>query len=200
MPPNDNDPVKAKAKADADAANAARARVASGENEATNDPPPPPKVAIVPRSSQGADEARRMANSGPGEIVMVACKLPHGLKITLNEKTESDEGKPIWKPTENSVTLAGRNASQIIGGYGLTPVNADFWDAWLAQNKNFKALKAGMIFAEPRKDRAMSRAADQKALPTGSEPIDPDKPGRGLARVPEADQRAAAAMGGAGDI
>jgi hypothetical protein len=179
------DANKAKVKAEADAAAAVRARTASGENEEA-----PPKVAVVPRSA-----AEAVAKPVPRNAVMVGCKLPHGITLSLHEAFKNEEERVIFRPTGDTVTLAGRNASQIIGGYGITPVDENWWDAWVQQNQNYQPYKMGLIFAEPRRDRAMDRALDQRSLLTGSEPIDPDKPGKGLTRVSEAEQRSAQAMG-----
>jgi|HubBroStandDraft_1064217.scaffolds.fasta_scaffold66269_2 hypothetical protein len=193
MAANDTDNAKAaKTKADAEAAAAARARAASGETEATNEAKP----VVVARTAEAEAESQRNRR-GAKEQVMVGCKLPHGLTIQLNRKTVNDEGKTIWQPFGKKVTLAGRNASQIVGGFGMTSVDADFWDAWVEQNPTFRALENGLLFAEPRRDRAMDRAIDQKEAKSGSEPIDPDKPGKGLTKVSAEDQKRAAAMGDA---
>jgi hypothetical protein len=180
----------AKAKSEAEAAASARQRVASGNNE---DDPRPNKVQIMPRSAADAAAAKPQQSAN---TVTVGCKLPHGLVLTLNEKVTTEEDRPIYRATGPAVTLAGRNASQIIGGYGMTEVDADWWDAWVKQNQNFQPYKSGLIFAEPRRDKAMDRAMEQRQIATGSEPIDPDKPGKGLTRVSEQEQRGAQAMGG----
>ena len=127
-------------------------------------------------------------------IVVVGCKLPHGITIQLHEGSHGEDGKPVMVATGAAITLKGRNASNVIGGHGLTDVPADFWEAWTRQNATFAPLKAGLIFAEPRRDRAMDRAVDQESARTGSEAIDPDKPGKGIEKVPDKEIQAAAAM------
>lgn len=97
--------------------------------------------------------------------VTVACKLPHGLIIKTGSK---------------SVTLNGANSSRIIGGYGLTPVDKDFFEAWKAEYASFSPLKDGLIFEQANEKSAASQAAEQEEIKTGLEPLDLDKPAAGV--------------------
>lgn len=129
-------------------------------------------------------------------IVVVGCKLATGLTIHLCDPGQSENGNPIHIPNISTrVTLRGKNSSNIVGGFGLTEVDTDFWNAWLKQNPKHPAVLNGAIFAYGNRDKAMDHAMDHQSLKTGFEGIDPDKPGRGIERVPEKELRSAAAMG-----
>lgn len=97
--------------------------------------------------------------------VIVGCKLPHGLIIKSGGK---------------SVTLNGANSSRIIGGYGLTPVDKDFFDAWKAEFASFEPLKSGLIFEQANERSAVSQATEQQEIKSGLEPLDLDKPAAGV--------------------
>lgn len=98
--------------------------------------------------------------------VIVGCKLPHGLII----KTASGQ----------SVTLNGANSSKIIGGYGLTPVDKEFFDAWKAEYASFEPLKNNLIFEQATERSAVSQATEQAEVKSGLEPLDLDKPAAGV--------------------
>lgn len=97
--------------------------------------------------------------------VTVACKLPHGLIIKSGGK---------------SVTLNGANSSKIIGGYGLTPVDKNFFEAWKAEYASFEPLKSGLIFEQANEKSAVSQANEQDEIKSGMEPLDLDKPAAGI--------------------
>lgn len=97
--------------------------------------------------------------------ITVACKLPHGLVLTVGGK---------------SVTLAGSNSSRIIGGYGLTSVDKDFFDAWSKEFASFVPLKNGLIFAQDSGAKAEGQAREQADLKSGLEPLDIEKPAKGV--------------------
>ena len=68
--------------------------------------------------------------------------------------------------------------------YGtLASFDADFFDAWLAANKDLKLVRDGLIFAHPKAADATAQAKEFADLKSGLEPLDPDKPATGLERV-----------------
>jgi len=150
-----------------------------------------------------ADPAPRARNT-----VWVECKLPNGIVLYREKDAKAPTGQKVRaeveklaldengriKTTANVVRLNGANSSRVIGGHGLTEVPADFWEEWLATHQDFEPLKNGMIKAQPTRERAAAQALDEQKMPTGFEPIDPNKPGRGLAPVPKDEIKAAAAM------
>lgn len=97
--------------------------------------------------------------------VSVGCKLPHGLIIKTGGK---------------SVALAGANSSAIIGGYGLTEVDKDFYDAWRKEFATFAPLKNELIFVQESRAKAEGRAKEQAEVKSGLEPLDPAKPAAGV--------------------
>jgi hypothetical protein len=98
--------------------------------------------------------------------ITVGCKLPHGLIIRTGGK---------------SVTLAGANSSRIVGGYGLTQVDKDFFDAWKTEFAQFPPLKQGLIFAQDKVAAAESQAKEQAEIKSGLEPLDIKAPVPGVA-------------------
>ena len=103
--------------------------------------------------------------------VTVACKLPNGLILDI--------------PGAPSVTLKGANHPEAIAGHGLTEVAADFWEAWTKLYPDFQPLKKELIFAQGGERSAISKAKERKGEKSGLEGLDPDKPGKGLERVPD---------------
>lgn len=97
--------------------------------------------------------------------VIVGCKLPNGLEIRLGE---------------TSVTLNGANSSQIVGGYGLTPVDKDFFDKWAQAYATFAPLKDGLVFAQVSSHKAEAQAKEQAAVKSGLEPLDLAAPVQGV--------------------
>jgi hypothetical protein len=131
----------------------------------------------------------------PGQVT-VACKLPNGLILRvfdMIEKSESPVGAAPRTVREaasraGSVTLKGCAAPYgtpklLHGGYALTHgVDADFFEAWMAQNKEHPAVKAGLIFAHAKSDMAQGKAKEQAEIRSGLEPLkqkgDPRAPKR----------------------
>lgn len=77
------------------------------------------------------------------DIVTIACKLPHGLTLRV-------AGHP-----RGSVTLGGTARARQGIEIAFTPgVPADFWDAWLAENRLFPAVVAGAVYEASREKAA----------------------------------------------
>jgi hypothetical protein len=130
------------------------------------------------------------------EMITVCCKLPNGLILELDElrrEVPATGGKEVavWRGTGRKVQICGSNANhpdspnpgRVVGGYGLTEVPLDFWDAWAAQHKGNPLLLNALLFAQPTSDRATSKAKDQAKVVTGFEPMDPDRPAPGVTRA-----------------
>lgn len=98
-------------------------------------------------------------------FLTIACKLPHGLQITVNGV---------------SVTLRGSNSPGAIGGYGFTNVKEDFWNAWLLTHRSYVPVQKGLIFAHPKAQAAKAKAEEQAGIKNGLEPLDPQKPIPGI--------------------
>jgi hypothetical protein len=99
-------------------------------------------------------------------LVSVACKLPHGLVLDLEEK-----GK---------VVLKGALHSDAVGGYGITKVDKEFWEAWSKLYAEFPPFKAGHVFAQETEKNLRAEAEEKSDEKTGFERLDPTKPAQGV--------------------
>lgn len=133
----------------------------------------------------------------PGTVT-VCCKLPSGLHLDLMKKNTDGAYTNVL---ERRVTINGLQAQRVLeraddkgkpvdmepfpgaaSGFGLTfNVDADFWEAWVAQNKDYEPYKRGLIFAHAKVENAKAQAkelGDKKAgIKSGLEPLDPTNPG-----------------------
>jgi len=113
------------------------------------------------------------------DTVTVACKLPNGLHLDVNgfdRVTIKGNALPFG---ESAVDY------RIVGGYALTPgVPRDLWDAWLKDRTTMDIIVKGIVFAQEKPADVVAEAKNGAKVITGLEPIDPDKPGNGLERVP----------------
>lgn len=101
------------------------------------------------------------------QTLTVGCKLPHGLQIRVGDTV---------------VTLLGSNSSLVIGGHGITEnVDKQFFDAWMAANKDAAAVKNGLIFAHEKTGSVKAEASEKKDNKNGFEGLDPAKPAPGIA-------------------
>lgn len=97
------------------------------------------------------------------KIVVVGCKLPHGIIIH----------HPM-DPTKK-VELSGKNKSLIAGSdYAFTDVDSDFWEQWFAVNKEFPAVKSGAIFVAKSAADATVVSREFTDRKTGFEPMRTD--------------------------
>jgi hypothetical protein len=97
--------------------------------------------------------------------VTVGCKLVNGVILGYQGKR---------------VALAGAKSSRIIGGYGMTEVDKDFFEAWCKANADSALLSGNLIFAQERASMAEGKAKEQASVKTGFEPINPEKPVPGV--------------------
>lgn len=96
--------------------------------------------------------------------VTVACKLPVGLTLDL---------------ATGPVTLNGFHHASSVGGYGLTPnVDADAFDKWLKDHKDYTPVANGLIFAHAKQDMVAAEAAERTNVRSGFEQIKPQKGGK----------------------
>ena len=98
-------------------------------------------------------------------FVTVACKLPNGLQIKVDDK---------------AVNLRGSNTHDAIGGYGFTLVDEAFFKEWLSRHPTFTPVARGLIFAHPKGRPARDQAKEQAEIKNGLEPLDPSRPIRGV--------------------
>jgi len=104
------------------------------------------------------------------ETCVVGCKLPHGLNLDLVVAADSD-GKAT---RTQRILLKGKNASHIIGGYGLTQnVPKEPFERWLKENSQRPFVRNGSVFMESNNERARKAASERRTEKTGLEAIDP---------------------------
>lgn len=102
-------------------------------------------------------------------IVVIGCRHPCGIildqidnsgrkvEVKLNGQNSTQEGRDIILLTPND--------------YGVTDVDAEFWNKWKEEYKDFAPLKTGMIF-EAKDDReAKAIHRELKDEKTGHEPM-----------------------------
>lgn len=106
------------------------------------------------------------------EQVTVGCKLPNGLVLDV-------EGK--------QAIVAGFRGEgvRIIGGYGLTAVDKELWEAWLEIHKEQPYVKSGVIFAQDNGNSVRSQAKEQEKVKSGLEPLSQNNPAPGIKRDDE---------------
>lgn len=129
--------------------------------------------------------------------VTVGCKMPNGLILrifTMAEKNEQVMGGGSRKIKEavevpgKRVVLNGfshpQNAApraRIAGGFALTMgVDKEFWDTWLAQNKDTDIVRNGLVFAHEKVENTTAEAKDKQTLRSGLERLDPKKLPKGI--------------------
>lgn len=105
--------------------------------------------------------------------VTVACKLPNGLELNHGDV---------------SVTFKGSNDANAVCGFGMTHgVDGDWFDDWcLTAGADFAPIQSGALFSQDTPEKAVGEAAEKEndaRVLTGQEPIDPDKPGKGIEKV-----------------
>lgn len=121
-----------------------------------------------------------------GGKISVGCKLPHGIELWLNKEAAgpidpvTHQRPKVFVRDRGPVILNGTNADKkggrVVGGFGLTEgVDADFMDAWMAQNPNFPAVVNGLIILGKRTNDVRAQAKEKAGI-QGIEPIDPEHP------------------------
>jgi hypothetical protein len=146
--------------------------------------------------------------------ICVACKMPNGL-ILRNFKMETrqvpvlgggmrDEG--FARQVGDSVTIRGnrvpfgeQHKGPMAGGYALTTVDADFWNAWYEANKDSDIVRNRVIFAHEKPEAAERKAREQGKVKSGLEPLDMSTVQRGGKTV-TADERVPRPRPGVGGI
>lgn len=100
--------------------------------------------------------------------VVVACKLPHGIKIPASKKNPE-------------ITLAGAYTHQSFredkgliapGAFGLTTVDADAWNAASEVYADWKPIKSGLIFAQKNAASVKAEAKEKTDEKTGLEQVE----------------------------
>ena len=103
------------------------------------------------------------------EFVTVACKAPNGIVLDLDRCEVINAEKGVVRVVKGPAPVRLRGwsrpwgaADHTEGGYALTQVPKDFWDAWWAANSD-SPLVADKIILPPHRD-ARGQAHDHAAV------------------------------------
>jgi hypothetical protein len=88
-------------------------------------------------------------------------------------------GKAVRLNGSNSL-LTGKRIAGVSGGFGITEVDEEFWNAWYERNKDMDFIKSGAVFMHKSASGAAAISKERAGVVTGLEPINPD----GDARMP----------------
>lgn len=154
--------------------------------------------------------------------VTVACKYPGGLILrrhVMRPKTElvmgggtrevqeaiatgeqyvvngpsREPGKMPFERSQSGVAVKGTQVD-VTSGFALTHnVPKDLWESWLEANKDSAIVRNGLIFAHAQASSVKAQGRDHEKQRSGLEPIDPNRPGRGIEMAEEMKGRAKAA-------
>ena len=118
-----------------------------------------------------------VAPAATKEVIVVGCKLPHGIHMDIRK---------LGEPTER-VTLKGTNSLQsgaiqrisMIGGFAVTEgVPKSFFDKWMSDNKHHPAVINGLIFHHKQLASVVDMGKDREGdVRSGLDPIDPKNTG-----------------------
>jgi hypothetical protein len=100
-----------------------------------------------------------------GQTVTIGCRLPSGLiaevtnvRVTLHGQRQAQERSPIILLSEDD--------------YGLTEVDADFWEAFKKRvGPDYAPIKSGAVFEAKNQNEAKGKAKELKKEKTGHEPL-----------------------------
>jgi hypothetical protein len=145
--------------------------------------------------------------SKSADMVMVGCKLPHGLIMEVPEpgtmeSVDPNTGKVLKiqgrkpAPIGERFILKGANSMRTRSGaqgqfpYAITPIPRAFWERWIARHKDSEFVKKGFVFAEDSMRDAQASAKEKLPETTGMEAMAQDKDPRikGRTRVPDAQE------------
>lgn len=123
------------------------------------------------------------------ETVSVASKLPHGLRLQLQQQKEvllpvmggGVQKTKVFERYGDVVVLKGAAKLPIHGGdhriecgFAITSgVDEAFFTEWLKQNADHPAVKGGFIFASTKIDDVVDHANAGRDVLSGFEPTDP---------------------------
>ena len=123
-------------------------------------------------------EAAKSDPSRSADVVMVACKLPHGLRLELLEAGETLQPKPggqVYILKGANSLREDKRAALGRFDYAVTPIPRDFWDAWLKRNKDLEFVVKGFVFAETSTSRAQDKGKEHEKERTGLEALATEK-------------------------
>lgn len=116
-----------------------------------------------------AAEQAASAVLGGGDTVVVALCHPHGLTFSLKD------GRRV-KLNGNAANLIGAEKGVLPqGGFGLTVIRRDDWDAIRTQYPKYELFQNGLCFAHEKKNDTIAEAKEKAKVRHGREPVDTSK-------------------------
>lgn len=109
--------------------------------------------------------------------VVIACKAPNGIRLNLHtfEVIGNKDHGNVRLVRGKEVTLKGwshawgtPDLTTESGGYALTEIDADFWEAWLVRNNSSPLLADKTILVPTAKggmNEATAKARDHRDVP-----------------------------------
>lgn len=144
------------------------------------------------------------APESAGEKVVVACKLPMGLRLRnfrpRNVPYQQRDGsvKEVVEhvPDQTSIVIhgsspprVGNSRHRIMYGYGFTEgVDKESYDDWAKANKDQPFLINHLVFSSASIAEAEEKAKDYEKQPTGMERLNPDGDRRFLTGIETANK------------
>ena len=115
------------------------------------------------------------------EMLLIGCKLPHGLVMELPPNPNKDD---FMKPRAHGHRVTLNGAASLYNQrqkkavstfeYALTPVEKSFAEEWFKRNSDRDFIKNGFVFIADKQDRAEGIAKERRDLATGLEPLNGD--------------------------
>lgn len=104
------------------------------------------------------------------ETVLVGCKLPHGLILSLPNESVKLAGSASWiNPPKGK-----KNPPKIMYADSFTSVSKAFWESWVewAKVMKFEPYLRGHVYSATSEKEAEARAKDGEGIKTGMERLD----------------------------
>ena len=129
------------------------------------------KPAEVYNPQAEVDKGSSSKVQGGGNTVTVALCHPHGIQFIL------DGGKRRVKLNGNAANLIGQPKGILpVGGFGLTEISVDDWEAIKATYGRMEIFKNGLCFAHDKRNDTLAEADEKAELRHGREPIQVEGP------------------------
>jgi len=112
------------------------------------------------------------------ETVVVACKIPCGIRLRLPDLTFDEY------TVQGPNVPYGREPIDAGTGYALTPgIPKDFWDKWWERNKDAEFARKRYIFAHVKGQDARAETKDYAKHFSGLEPVNQEDPKMGITKA-----------------
>lgn len=110
------------------------------------------------------------------EMVSVGCKLPNGLQVTLDGKTVILNGAA-------STALRGLDGAIPEGAFGVTQVEKEFMDKFIATYQDAAYIQNNAVFIQKDERSVKAQGKELEKSKTGLEGLDPENPAPGVKKA-----------------